>query len=236
MSLSNLANDKEFLAETLRTLSGLDITTRSVEEMKPDIYVPVDFTSLHSKTLQWSSGVHDDKHDCMEIYVKMLTEKTLTLNVNPSDTILKLKEKIQDEEGIPPDQPRLIFAGQQLEDLRTLSQYNIKNGSLLHLTLRLRAGPGLSLDENIIIDSSLNHDFTDIKDSDAFERGEKPYKRPCGWYRIALKVREKYPDPKWLGGYGTEKSVDGEWPVSYHGTQWAAAEAIAKQVSSYYIL
>ncbi|EFX82980.1 hypothetical protein DAPPUDRAFT_302125 [Daphnia pulex] len=158
--------------------------------------------------------------------------RTILCSISPSAKVEDLMDMIRSKEGIPIELQRLIFQRTQLDNRKTLEDYNIKDESILHLVVKLRGG-GICLPPSLL-DEQFHYNFTKIFDRGVkFCRGGSIYIRPCGWQRYALKVKGKFPDDIWLDGKTPRadqySSAEEEWPVSYHGTSLNNGLSIAEE-------
>ncbi|CAG8735793.1 14754_t:CDS:2, partial [Gigaspora margarita] len=187
-------------------------------------YKTVDIYTFHQYTIvnkinKVEENVQLNSYASMQIFIKIFTGKSITLECKENDTIDQVKKKIQDKEGIPSDQQRLIFASIPLEGEKTLFYYGVIKGSTLHLVSNLGGGGKIiSYLSTDFLDPRHNYGFSNVDDKDkTFTRG--------GVDRIALKVTGKYDNgnDEWLG---TDINA---WPVSYHGTNMYSAKLIAEE-------
>ena len=189
---------------------------------------------LYKHTYKWGSlgaGVVEEDSDTIQVFIKTLTGNTKEVFISPDSTISMLKQEIEKELKWPVAQQRLIFADQQLENSKKVSDYSIGNHATLHIVFMLQSGDNsLYYVDNSLLAPSYDYDFSDVNDgSTKFYRGQFIYTRPCGWQRKALKVIGQYGDDRWLGGGGIRtNTTPGEWPVSYHSSALSEEGNIAE--------
>ncbi|RIB16175.1 hypothetical protein C2G38_1530146 [Gigaspora rosea] len=218
MSDRNFVTEKEFKDRKARY------------EIGNVVYENIEINSFHQYNLVGgrmpSKSTNNNTKIDLKISIKTLSGESYILCCKGSHTIDRLKRKISEKKGIPPDRQKLIFNGCELQNGLTLIDYNISNNSIIYLVRHLKG------EESIIsclnpndLDQTYNRDFTNVNDErKIFIRGGFRYLRPCGWKRIALKVTKKYDngDDRWLG---TDNYA---WPVSYHGTARRNAKSISE--------
>ena len=239
-----LSTDYEFLAAALTAVTGdlfLSTLVPGPNTIIPRPYSPnylwsgrwrdpeptISPCKLHAvseRTHTWFCPIESEKREEKPLNLKTLTGKSIKIFIDRSSLVGTLKLKIQDVEGIPADQQRLITGGKQMEDWRRISEYEVEDDTFIHLVLRLGgARPSASLLDPKMFDSSKNCDFTWLQDDGpTYKRGNHVYKMPFGWNRIALNVKDKYDDNKWFGDDpGPDNfrvsGLKDEWPVAYHG-------------------
>ena len=157
----------------------------------------------------------------MRVHIKMLTGKTMEVEVPVDATVAHLKGAIEDKEHFPVEQQRLVFSSSPLENDKTLEYYEIHSESTVLLILTLKGGVSpLYYIDTSLLDPSYDYDFTGRRDDGTrLMRGGYRFYRPYGWKKIALKVLNRYSDNVWLGPNGLRvDDAPGEWPVSYHGS------------------
>ena len=172
------------------------------------------------------------------IFISIPSKKhNISLTVSPDSRVLAIKRMIQEREGIPANQMRLRLNSTDLEDGLTVRDANIQKECTLCVLYRLRGG-----EQKVVMQFSISRDqlapkydldLTRVQDDGkTYMRGEFEYKRPYSWYRYALKVVNKYESNDWLGPNGIRThTVQGEWPVAYHGTRQSSHNCVQKIVA-----
>lgn len=216
--------DLELIAAGFTAILGFQVVHGSAGEGLPKLTI----NKLFNCTYIPRRLENVPEGELFEVHVKTITGATTTVHVTGHHTIAEVKAEVEIQQNIPARDQRLMFDGRPLEEHHTISGLEVPPGGTIFLLVRSPGtGPEFQLDTDELA-PRFNYDFTDKSDDGkVFVRGGKPYKRPYGWKRFAVKVLGVYGSDTWLGpdGIRTEEA-QGEWPVSYHGTNLQSAKAI----------
>ena len=178
----------------------------------------------------YQEGLNVCPSESFQVRVKSIsTKKSITVNTRGEDTFGELKDKIESAENIPAEKISLLCSGEFAGDDQTLASAGIGPESGIRMLINMKGGDfNLDLSQ---LEPAYDYDFTDERpvSGRSFKRGGCTYNRPYGWKRVALRVKGKYSDDKWLGPSGFRtNAVSGEWPVCYHGTGKQEADSIVE--------
>ena len=242
------ATNTEFLSTALAELTGERIVPQGKDDGSTGSLGSDCFDSFYRKGLQWKApadikvirGKEKPSPQDGSMMIKILIEEgdVIRTQVRLEDTIGTIRSIVSQVTSTSSSTFRIISDGRRYDGHdATMADLGIEEGDVLEVFEEQTGGGGeeeaisiLSLDPSLLA-PRYNYDFSRMKDTGKrYERGGWEYIRPYGWNRVALNVKEKYEEMTWLGGTmgGIRTvSVEGEWPVSYHGTQKGFAEEIA---------
>lgn len=213
----------ELLSAGLSTILGTNVALKDEGGFSID--------DLFSHTYVTESAECSPPEEEFDVYVSD-GSRVFPFRVKGKHTINDLKTQIERKYGTTARSIKMLCRGKELQGSQTVKYYGIQPYDKIHLLKRTSAEESFCYGFNISdLDPPYDFDFTEISDDGKrYERGGFEYKRPYGWKRIAIKVRGKYSDDVWLGSDGIRrKQSPGEWPVSYHGTNWRSARKIVKK-------
>jgi hypothetical protein len=160
-----------------------------------------------------------------KIDVGTLNGSVYDVKLNSDSTIEDLKCKLNEKLNMPLNSMVIMFRSKNLDDHQTLDECGIKSDCLVHLLAR--DNEVISLPKENLLDSTFDYDFTHVDDNGkVYQRGTRPYLRPCGWKRCAIKAERQYEDDVWIGCL----NLPGEWPVGYHGTDFDKIQDVISKV------
>ena len=219
--------DFDLIAAGFTAILGFRVVHGSAEQGLPKLTV----RDLFHSTYIPRSLENVPPNEVFDVHVKTITGATTTVQVTGAHSIAEVKAAVEIKANIPARDQRLMFDGKRLEDHHTISYLEVPPSGTIFLVRTGGGGPAdFQLDTNEL-DPSYNYDFTNERDDGkVYMRGGKQYKRPYGWRRFAVKVLGVYESNTWLGPNGIRtEQAQGEWPVSYHGTNMDSAKAIIGQ-------
>lgn len=218
----------EMRLKAISTIMGVPVRPHSEHPGTVPHHKNLDLHDFHLFTL-WT---HRDPEDAAaqskpgHVFIHTLFKPPSSFYIGDEISYAELEALVQDEYN---------FDGVKMHHCKSPPvsadrHSKIRSGDLMELFALPHT---LYVDLNNFFHPSYDYDFTEIRDNAVFKRGGETYTRPCGWYRFALKVLDKYEDGNgWLGArmtrYSATQSVPGEWPVSYHGTNKDGAMKITK--------